>query len=235
MFFSKYLINVKSKIFISIKSYFGGVRVLQIISNKKKEKNMTNLEIPEKVKIWKFGGKSGNIVSQNNYSDNTGYNLFCQSNNKYLTWKKVPLGINLDFISDAAVKKIHFRLPDGKQRAILSGESVAFGIGGGEAFLKYAHRTLGINLEWKQDPVYQWRVFGAGSQLGTPISTDSLVAIVNDKVEPAADFLIYFDRPRGMADVGWTTSPEFFNKIVNAAEKIGIEAAKKGVAALIAA
>ena len=72
---------------------------------------MSNLEIPEAVKMWKLGGKAGNIRSQNNYPDNSGYNLFCQSNNKYLTWKKVPLGINLDFIGDAAVKKTHFRLP----------------------------------------------------------------------------------------------------------------------------
>ena len=195
---------------------------------------MANLEIPEKVKIWKLGGKTGNIVSQNNYSDNTGYNLFCQSNNKYLTWKKVPVGINLDFISDAAVKKTHFRLPDGQVREIKSGELVAFGIGGGEAFLKYAHRTLGINLEWKQEPIYQWRIFGANSQLGTPIAADSPVAVVNDKVEPSPDFLIYFDRPPGMADVGWTTSPDFFNKIVSAAEKVAIEAAKTGLKSLLA-
>ena len=195
---------------------------------------MANLEIPEKVKIWKLGGKTGNIVSQNNYSDNTGYNLFCQSNNKYLTWKKVPVGINLDFISDVAVKKTHFRLPDGQVREIKSGELVAFGIGGGEAFLKYAHRTLGINLEWKQEPIYQWRIFGANSQLGTPIAADSPVAIVNDKVEPSPDFLIYFDRPPGMADVGWTTSPDFFNKIVSAAEKVAIEAAKTGLKSLLA-
>ena len=195
---------------------------------------MANLEIPEKVKIWKLGGKTGNIVSQNNYSDNTGYNLFCQSNNKYLTWKKVPVGINLDFVSDAAVKKTHFRLPDGQVREIKSGELVAFGIGGGEAFLKYAHRTLGINLKWKQEPIYQWRIFGANSQLGTPIAADSPVAIVNDKVEPSPDFLIYFDRPPGMADVGWTTSPDFFNKIVSAAEKVAIEAAKTGLKSLLA-
>jgi len=62
-----------------------------------------------------------------------------------------------------------------------------------------------------------------------------LVAIVNDKVEPEPDFLFYLDRPRGMADGGWTTSPEFFNKIGKAAEKIPIEAAKKAVMALVAA
>lgn len=196
---------------------------------------MSNINVPENVKIWKLGGKAGNISSQNSYSNNTGYNLFCQSNSKYLTWKKVPIGINLDYISDASVKKTHFRLPDGQEREILSGELVAFGIGGGEAFLSYAHRTLGINLEWKQNPVYQWRIFGSNSQLGTPIATDSLVAIVNDKVEPQPDFMIYLDRPRGMADVGWTTSPEFFNKIGNAAEKIAIEAAKKAVMALAGA
>jgi hypothetical protein len=193
---------------------------------------MSNIEIPESVKIWKFGGKNGNLRSQNNYTDNSGYNLFCRINNKYLSWKKVPLGINLDFIADANVKKIHFRLPDGKERDILSGEPVAFGIGGGEAFLQYARRSAGINLEWSKTPVYQWRIFKSDGQTGVPITADSFAAIVNNKVEPAPDFFIYLDRPPGMADVGWTTSPEFWNKIGNAATKAGIELAKKKLLAI---
>jgi hypothetical protein len=188
---------------------------------------MSNLEIPEAVKMWKLGGKAGNIRSQNNYTDNSGYNLFCQSNNKYLTWKKVPLGINLDFIGDAAVKKTHFRLPDGQERDIQSGELVAFGIGGGEAFLRYATRTVGINLEWLTNPVFEWRIFGANGQAGTPIGADSPVAIANIKVQPSPDFMIYFDRPPGMADVGWTSSPQFWNSVANLAVKTGIEVAKK--------
>lgn len=149
-----------------------------------------------------------NVASWNNYTDNNGAYLFCQTNEKYLTWKKVPIGINLDYIPDSNVFKTHFRLPDGSKRDILSGESVALGIGMGEAFLHYAHRTLGINLEWSESPVFEWRLFGGTP--GTPIAYDSPIAIVNDKVEPEADFLINFSRPPVMADIGWPTSPEFW-------------------------
>ncbi len=183
-------------------------------------------EVPEDVRVWKLGGKQGNIKSQNTYSEGTGYNLFCQTNSKYLTWKKIPIGINLDYVSEASSKKIHLRVPDGKQREILSGELIGFAVGGGDAFLSYAHRTVGINLEWKKNPVYQWRIFGADTALGKPIPTASLVAIVNDKVEPKADFMVYVDRPPGIADVGWTTSPEFFNKVGNEGAKIAVRAAK---------
>jgi hypothetical protein len=190
---------------------------------------MSIIEIPETVKVWKFGGKTGNIRSQNNYNNNTGYNLYCQTNNKYLTWKKVPVGINLDYVSDSGIKKTHFRLPDGKERDILSGEIVALGIGGGEAFLQYARRDLGINLKWAANPSYQWRIFAGNGQKGVPIKSGELVAIVNDKVEPSPDFLIYLDRPPGMADIGWTSSPEFFNKIGNTTIKGAIELAKKAI------
>jgi hypothetical protein len=194
---------------------------------------MANIEVPEKVKIWKIGSGTANVVSTTKYVDNKGYNLFCQANGKYLTWKKVPIGINLDFINDASVRKTHFQVPDGTNRPILSGESIALGIGGGDAFLEYDKRTLGINLSWSDNPEYEWRIFGSNSQIGTPIKQNSLVAIFNDKVKPDPDFLIYFDRARGMADVGWTSSPDFWNKIQNAAEKIAIEGAKKAATALV--
>jgi hypothetical protein len=193
---------------------------------------MTNIEIPESVKQWKIGTGSANVRSQNSYTNNSGYNLFCQKNGKFLTWKQVPLGINLDFTDDASLKKTHFRLPDGSERDILSGELVAFGIGGGEAFLRYAHRNVGINLEWDRNPVFQWRIFGANGQLGTPIAQNSLVAIVNVKVEPSPDFFILLDRPRGMADVGWTTSPEFWNNAFNTLDKHKVEIAKGAIALL---
>jgi hypothetical protein len=194
---------------------------------------MATMQIPEKVKIWKIGTGTANVLSSTNYVDNRGYNLFCQPNGKYLTWKKIEIGINLDFIDDASVKKIHFQVPDGTDRPILSGESIAFGVGGGEAFLKYANRRFGINLKWSAKPIYQWRIFGSNTQIGTPIQENSLVAIVNDKVEPDPDFFIYFDRVKGMADIGWTSSPDFWDKIKNAAEKVGIEAAKEAISKII--
>jgi hypothetical protein len=194
---------------------------------------MSKVEIPESVRQWKIGGGAGNVRSQNNYTDNSGYNLFCQSNKKFLTWKKVPLGINLDFTTNAALKKTHFRLPDGKEREILSGESIAFGIGGGDAFLRYAHRDIGVNLKWSEKPVFEWRIFGSTNRTGTPIPKNALVAIVNDKVEPAPDFLIFFERPTGMADVGWTTSPQFLNSILNAIDRNKVKIAKAALIAVL--
>jgi hypothetical protein len=188
-------------------------------------------DIPEVVKIWKIGGGSGPVSANNHYTNNHGANLFCTKNNKYLTWKKMPVGINLDFISDAAVKKVHFKLPDGKERPLLSGELIAFGIGGGDAYLRYAERTAGVNLEWSKKPVFEWKVFAGPA--GSPVTHGTAAAIVNIHVKPTADFLIYFDRPAGHADVGWTTSPQFWNNLANKAIKTGIEAAKKYVAAQV--
>jgi hypothetical protein len=190
------------------------------------ESEMTT-EIPEIVKLWKIGGGSGKVSAINHYTDNHGHNLFCTKNSKYLSWKKMPLGINLDFISDAAVKKVHFKLPDGKERPILSGEPVAFGIGGGEAFLQYADRDVGVNLKWNAKPVFEWKLYSGSA--GSPITYGAPLAIANIKVKPSADFLIYFDRPAGMADIGWTTSPQFWNTVANVGIKAGIEAAKKYV------
>jgi hypothetical protein len=180
------------------------------------------MQIPDKVKMWKIGPGPGNVKSWNNYEDNNGAYLMCQTNGKYLTWKEMPIGVNLDFISSQQFKT-HFRLPDGAERDILSGESVALGIGGGEAFLYYSHRTMGINLEWSVKPIFEWRIIGG--EPGTAIPYDSPVAIMNDSVKPTADFLVYFDRSAGMADIGWTTSPEFWDHVLDVAERALVKVA----------
>lgn len=193
---------------------------------------MSNLEIPDSVRIWKIGKDAANIQSWNDYTDNQGYSLFCKRNGEYLTWEKVPIGINLGFTSNSNVNKTHFRLPDGTERDNLSGEPVAFGIGGGEAFLKYASRDAGINLNWNKQPVFEWRIFGSNGQLGTPIQENSFVAIVNESVKPTPDFFIHFGRPPGMADVGWTTSPGFWESAIAFADKHKIEIAKAAIGAI---
>jgi len=174
------------------------------------------LGIPEKVVVWQFAGKPGNLKSQNSYSTNNGgngYSMLNRTINQYLTYKEVPLGINLQFTTDSNLHKTHFRLPDGREREILTGEKVALGVGGGKAFLRYAHRTSGINLDWfNDDPEFQWRIYGPGSKKGQPIATNSWVALINAKVEPQADFLVYLDRIQA-GDIGWTTSPDWKGKI----------------------
>jgi hypothetical protein len=192
---------------------------------------MANVDVPETVRVWKIGADQANIRSNNNYKNNQGYNLFCITQGKYLTWVKVPVGVNLDF-KDQGDNKTHFRLPDKQEREILSGESVALGIGGGEAFLYYKERDVGINLTWSERPIYEWRIFGADSELAKPIPQDTPVALLNDKVQPDPDFLINFDRKVG-SDIGWTTSPEFWDQVASFAEKQAADAAKAAIKAYI--
>jgi len=195
------------------------------------------IEIPDAVKVWQIGQDAANIRSWNNYQNNRGYSLFCRTNGNFLTWVEVPIGINLNYVGENEVvargRKIHFRLPDGRERDILSGESVAFGIGMGEAFLKYEERPLGINLKWSADPVFQWRIVGPGA-FGTPIPENTPVAIVNDKVGAGPDFLVYFNREPGTgSDVGWMSSKSYWDQFGALVDKHKADIAKAAIVALI--
>lgn len=181
--------------------------------------------IPTEVVTWKLGGKPGIVRSQNSYQTNTGYNLFSKSNNKYLTYGKQSVGINLVYSASPSDKKIHFVLPDGKEREILTGEPVALGIGGGEAFLRYQNRPVGINLDWSVNPSYEWRIYGASGEKGKPISTEQYIAIGNVNVKPERDFMIFLKRPAAV-DLGWTSSPGWWDRL-EPVRQAAIKAAKK--------
>lgn len=172
------------------------------------------MTVPPEVVVWKFGGKSGNVASQNSYSTNSGYNMFCTMNNKYLTYGSETIGINIVWASSGTDKKVHFHLPGNAQRPILTGEAIAFGLGGGDQWLYYHHRTMGINLDWNSNPVFEWCLIGADGVKGQPVTEGGSYALLNKKVEPNPDFMIYLDRIPGQADIGWTTSPNWPGKIL---------------------
>lgn len=176
------------------------------------------MQVPDEVKQWKICGidktSRAPVSSWNNYTDNDGSGLFNKVNSKYLTWKKMKWnellqGIHLNFVPETettVLYKAHFRLPDGSERPIKSGESIALGIGGGEAFLYYDDRHAGINLKWSSTPHFQWRIWG--DDPSGLITENSWVAIANDKAGPkTADYLIFHDRSGDKADVGWTSTP----------------------------
>jgi hypothetical protein len=174
------------------------------------------VELPEAVLVWKIGVDAANVRSWNNYQDKQGYHLFCITNGKYLTYEKVSYGINLNF-KDRGDNKTHFRLPDGQEREILSGEHVAVGIGGSPSFLRYKAREWGINLDWSKEPVYEWQILTKDAEPGKPIPENTPVALLNVRVQPRADFLVNFNRTVG-SDIGWTTSPTFWDHLENAAK-----------------
>jgi hypothetical protein len=71
---------------------------------------------------------------------------------------------------------------------------------------------------------YEWRIFGADSTMGRPIPENTPVALVNDNVKPDPDFLVHFDRTVG-TDIGWTTSPGFWDHAGDLAQKAAVAAA----------
>lgn len=183
------------------------------------------LNIPGDVLVWKFGGKAGTVRAQNTYVTNGAYNLFCATNNQYLTYEKQLVGVNLGYEKSGQEHKVWVRLPDNQERDLLTGEPFAFAIGGGESFLKYWERDNGINLAWTTTPYPEWRAFIAGGEIGQPIPTGAQVALLNEKVKPTHDFLIYLDRVPGEGDVGWTSSSNWWAKASPVA-KIALEAIK---------
>jgi hypothetical protein len=168
------------------------------------------LNIPNEVLVWKFGGKAGNVRAQNAYVTNGGYNLFCATNASYLTYEKQLVGVNLGYEKSGTEHKVWVQLPDGQERDLLTGELFALAIGGGESFLKYWERDNGINLAWTTTPYPEWRAFLAGGEPGQPIPTGAQVALVNTKVKPKQDFLIYLNRVPGEGDIGWTSSSNWW-------------------------
>ena len=165
------------------------------------------MEIPKEVIVWQFGGIKGNIRSENNYQNNKGYNLFCSTNKKNLIWKRGMVSINFDY-SSSPQYKFHLHLPDKRQREILTGETFALANGGGDPYLFYKERKIGINLNWGSKPSFEWRIFTASGKIGEPIPEGTFCALVNLKVSPKPDFLIFLEKhvPKEV-DLGWTTSP----------------------------
>lgn len=163
---------------------------------------------------------AGTLKTQPVYTTNSGVSLQNVPKKSFLTWGKQPIGINLVYQSKETDHKVHFVTPDKAVRDVLTGEPVAFGIGGGESFLYYKNRTLGINLGWSQEPDFEWRIYGASGKKGEKIEAGKTYAIMNTQVKPNADFMVFFDRPPGMCDVGWTSSPTTLGDLISVGKAV---------------
>ena len=166
------------------------------------------MNTPIEVLQWVLSGKPGTVHAQRTYQTNTGYNQLCIPNNSFLTYGTRKLGINLVWTQDQVVRKTHFRKQDGSDGEILTGETVAFGIGGSPSFLYYRTRNVGINLKWSEAPKFEWQLFTESGNKGERIQLGQRVALLNLRVEPNPDFLVHFERAVGI-NLGWTTSPDW--------------------------
>jgi hypothetical protein len=166
----------------------------------------TTITVPPEVVVWTLNGRSGPITTQNNYSTNQGYNLFCETNREYVTWGKRTHGINMVWTSDPNLRKIHFRRQVGEGE-IRTGDVLAFGLGGDPAFLYYKKRPVGVNLDWSSSPRFEWKIISSSGNSGEMLQPGQKMAIFNMNADPP-DFLVYHERPLGI-NIGWTTSPNW--------------------------
>lgn len=139
---------------------------------------------------------------------------------KFLQYEKQTTGINLGWTDNASaatakrVQRWFFRRDGGDESPIRYGEPVAMGYGTKPSWLCYETRTFGINLRYKDNPCYQWKLLGG--TLGQPVKVDQWLAIYNTKIN---EFLIYFEREgQGSAWVGWPSSKTWADQ---AKDKLG--------------
>jgi hypothetical protein len=198
------------------------------------ESTMTDIPFAPELLQWRLADFSGSLRSTNKYVGGQGASLFCKVNSRYLTFVD-ETGVNAGFKSNGD-RKTHFRLPDGQEREIRTGDVIAFGIGGDPSFLYYRSQPIGINLDYSSKPVFQWTIMDASGEAGRPITAGIDIALANNNVDiggsKATDFLVYLERPGG--DIGWTTSPPWTSTILGLAKDAGRVIAEKAVQAAIA-
>lgn len=188
------------------------------------------------MKQWVIGaGNSGVVLPKKKFNEHAerNYNLKGLQIGRFLQHEEQRFGINLGWTDDASpqtaakVARWFFSRAASDDGAIRYGETIALANGGDPSFIRYAERSVGINLDWSKTAVFEWKVLGGTP--GAPVQTGQRVALFNEK---ANECLIYFDRTAG-GDIGWPTSQRWEDKLTSLAVKIGKEAAKKAVLAAL--
>jgi hypothetical protein len=181
-------------------------------------------DMVKKFKQWTISpnGPAGQILPKPVFAGpaDRNYSLKCEDGPQtFLYWKEQTFGFNIEWTErpDAATEQKVRRWFFHKQGSgpVGYGDLIALGYGESPSFVRYENRTFGINLQWVDDPAFEWKILGG--KIGEPVQTQNQVAIFNTKTieaSPDGEPLIYFDRTVG-GDVGWPSSttwwgnPEF--------------------------
>jgi hypothetical protein len=182
-------------------------------------------------KQWRIGDGAGGKIYPQSLRTNArsqSYNIKGKVLSKYLQYERqgAGRGINLGWTDNdskqtaTARAKWHFvRTFDQttpRAKPMRYGEKFAlawdFGsLGWGsknKPFVKYASRTVGINLNWSKEPSYEWTILGG--EPGTEVERGDWVVIYNLNHEQP---LMYFNRTLG-GNIGWPDSSRFGPKPV---------------------
>jgi len=141
------------------------------------------------------------------------YNLKNKRVRKFLQWERQTFGINLGWTDDAEpatakrVMRWFCARNGGDQRPVLYGEAIALGYGIKPSFIHHTHRDVGIDLNWSEAPVFEWKLLGG--KIGQEVVTGEWFAIYNTK---ARECLLEFDRTVG-GDIGWPSSQSWASQL----------------------
>jgi hypothetical protein len=159
---------------------------------------------------WALGGptKTGPILTKSRFEgpSDRSYNLKNRRLRKFLQHEHQQVGINLGWTDDAepeTAKKVarwFFTRSGTDDEPVKYGETIAIGNGKQPSFIRYAERDVGINLDWSNSPVYEWKLLGG--KIGQPVKAGERLVIYN---ENNGECLVYFDRTAG-GDIGWPSS-----------------------------
>jgi hypothetical protein len=161
------------------------------------------------------------------------YNLKNQRTRTFLQWEHQTFGINLGWTDDASsetakrVSRWFLTRRTTDQTPLRYGELLALGNGGNPSFLRYADRTVGINLDWSNTPVFEWKILGG--PIGRRVSSAHWLALYNKR---AGDCLIHFDRTVG-GDIGWPSSQTWTDQLGDILTDLVKEHWKEAVAYLL--
>jgi hypothetical protein len=189
------------------------------------------------LKQWTIlAAKPSTVLSKSSFDGpvERNYNLKNKQVRKFLQHEEQTFGINLGWTDDAEpataakVRRWFFKRSGDAQGRLLYGETVALGNGQKPSFIRNTHRTVGIDLDWSETPVYEWKLLGG--EVGHEVKTDQWLAIYNVK---ACECLIYFDRTRG-GDIGWPSSKtwgeQLEDRLVKAIKEYADDAVKAWLA-----
>lgn len=140
-------------------------------------------------------------------------NLKNSNTRHFLQWEKQLFGINLGWTDDASpqtavrVTRWFFTRPNNDESPLKYGDAFAMGYGIEPSYVRYAERSVGINLTWSTKPKFEWEILGGAR--GTQVQSGDWVALYN---RVAKECVIYFPRELG-GQIGWPSSTTLLEKI----------------------
>lgn len=165
---------------------------------------------------------------------NRSYQLKGKRYRKFLQWED-QIGMNVGWTDDAEprtatrVQRWFFRRNGSLEAPLRYGELIAIGNGKSPSFMNNEHRTVGPDLQWHNDPSYEWKVLGG--KLGAEVKTGEWVALYNTKTK---ECFIAFDRTVG-ADVGWPSSKTWSQQVEDKLGELAGKALDKAIDGAVAA